>query len=235
MKKSWILVVDSGMGGMWTLEHIKRILPNENYLFFMDRVHSPYGNKSLKTILKIAKNNMKKILKVFDVKLVVLACNTLSSIAFECLKNAYPNLPIIPISPFVDLKKIGKKPTLLLATKNTIKHNIDIKKYKNLDCVKMCGFGNLAKKIDKNMQNLDVLMPFLSKKLKIFQKNNIKNILLGCTHFGFLKQQFKKIFGNDVQFFENSDLVAKQVKTVLTKKHLTNKNCIHETLTIFKI
>ena len=187
MKKSWILVVDSGMGGMWTLEHIKRILPNENYLFFMDRVHSPYGNKSLKTILKIAKINMKKILKVFDVKLVVLACNTLSCIAFECLKNAYPNLPIIPISPFVDLKKIGKKPTLLLATKNTIKHNTDIKKYKNLDCVKMCGFGNLAKKI----RCFDAIF---IKKIKNFSKKQYKKHFVGLHTFWFFKATIQKDF-----------------------------------------
>ena len=235
MKKSWVLVIDSGMGGLWTLNKIKEVLPNESYIYFMDKVNSPYGNKPRKKLESIADEILAKITRVFNIKLVVLACNTLSSIVYDFLTKRYINLPIVKISPFVDAKVLGKNQTLVLATKNTININADLKRYQNKDNIHLFGFGTLAKKIDKNMQNLDVLLPFLSKKLKKFKNFGIKNILLGCTHFNYIVPQLQKIFGDDVCFFENSGQVAKSVFMELKAKNKLSKQKGGETLVLFKI
>ena len=172
MSKKWILVVDSGNGGLWTLSKIRELSPNENYLFFMDTKNSPYGNKSKKTLKKIAEKNIKKIYKKFDIKLVVLACNTLSSVCYEDLKELFFDTPIIKINPMVNCNFLHKENTLVLATKCTIKNNCDIKKYKGVKNIYFKGFGKLAKKIDDNFEHLEKLQLYLFQKLIFFFKNS---------------------------------------------------------------
>lgn len=215
MSKKWILVVDSGNGGAWTLSKIRNLLPNENYLFFMDKIHAPYGNKSKKFLMKITENSLKKIFRTFDIKMIVLACNTLSSICYDDLKSKFFDTPIIRIKPILDVKYFQNQPTLVLATKCTVRHNQEIKKYKNFDNIYVKGFGTLAKKIDENIKTPDTLQGFLLKKLKRYKRKNIKNIMLGCTHYNYIKNQIQTVFDEPINFFENSDMVANEVNNVL--------------------
>ena len=60
--KKWILVIDSGIGGLWTLNKIREVLPNENYLFFMDKTNAPYGNKSEKKLKQISFDIISKMI-----------------------------------------------------------------------------------------------------------------------------------------------------------------------------
>lgn len=234
MKKKWILVLDSGSGGLWTLNRIKRILPSEHYLFFMDKLHCPYGNKMPLFLKYISYKNIKKILNCFDIKLIVLACNTLSTVCFNFLQNRI-KIPIIKIEPFVKKLAKTKQNTLIIATKNTILHNKLLKKLKIKKNIYMFGFPNLAKKIDSVGKNFDILIPELKSNLAQYQSVGIKNIVLGCTHFNYIRNQLLSIFPN-VKFFENSDFVAQQVLSYLHKnKMLSKSNSIGEIFTIYKI
>ena len=224
MRKSWILVLDSGNGGLWTLNEIKKLLPNENYIFFMDVLHSPYGNKSTKKLKKIAGNAVQNFLLRFNIKLVVLACNTLSSIAYDFLVQKFQNVPIVKIEPYLNSKKFKNQNTLVLATQNTLRHNQNIKKYRHSKSIFFKGFGNLAKQIDKNSKNLDVLQGYLNFHLRKYKKHNIKNVVLGCTHFNLIKQQICAALSKNVTFFENSKFVAKQVRLLLIKNHTLSKS-----------
>ena len=215
MCKKWILVMDSGKGGFYTLNKIKQRLPNENYLYFMDVLHAPYGNKSIKKLTHIADEIIKKFLRRFDIKLIVFACNTLSSVSYEYLQKKYFNIPIIKIEPILDKAKYHYKPTLVLATNNTIKHNKKIIELKNYKYFYFYGFKTLAKKIDNKIEDCSSLQPYLNKKLKRYKNKNIKNIVLGCTHFNYIKNELLQIFGNDINFFENSSTVAKNVEDTL--------------------
>lgn len=215
MSKKWILVVDSGNGGAWTLSKIRNLLPNENYLFFMDTLHSPYGNKTKRKLKSITENNLKKLFRIFDIKMMVLACNTLSSVCFDDLKQKFFDTPIIKINPITNIEYLQKKSTLVLATKCTVKHNKEVKKYKNQKNIYVKGFGTLAKKIDKNINNLNLLQGYLLRKLKKYKNKNIKNIVLGCTHFNYIKNQIQTVFDEPISFFENSEIVAEEVSKVL--------------------
>lgn len=221
MEKEYILVMDSGVGGLWTLEKLKECLPNENFLYFMDKLHAPYGNKSKKKLWQIVNANLRKLIRIFKIKLVVLACNTISSLLFDDLKETYFYLPIIKIDPYVEPSFFDSKSTLVLATKNTIKHNKNLQKYKTNKDVFLKGYGTLAKKIDNACGNYQKLQTYLNKSLKIYQSRKIYNVVLGCTHYNFIKQQISNIFG-DVKFFENSDKVAIDAKNML---RATNKQC----------
>ena len=215
MNKKYILVVDSGIGGLWTLNEIKRIMPNENFIYFMDVLNAPYGNKSKKRLLKITETNFKKLFRIFEIKAVVLACNTLSSTCFEYLRQKYYNLPFIKIEPYFKPSIFKDNPTLLLATKSTLKNNKRILEYKRNENIYFKGFGNIAKKIDNCNGHYDLLGHYIYKKLKKFKKKNIKNVILGCTHFNYIKNQIAYTFDFDVEFFENSSVVANQLFNAL--------------------
>lgn len=181
-----ILVIDSGNGGKWTLNILKRFLPNENYIFFEDDTNVPYGKKSKKKLEKITKKNLDFLLKNYSIKTVVFACNTLSSTVDNFVKKTYPNLPFVFINPCV---KNFKKNTLILCTKTTKKYNKVLKKIKENKNVKILCFKFLAQKIDENIKNLSILQHFFNKKLKKYANMNISNVVLGCTHYNFVKKQ----------------------------------------------
>lgn len=184
-----ILVLDSGNGGKYTLKKIKKVLPNENFIFVEDDKNCPYGEKNKQKLKKIAKKLIKNLNFIYNIKLIVLACNTLSSTCLESLTKQFPSIKIIPTLPVI---KNFKKPTLIICTKATQKYNLQVKKCKKNKNVFVEGFTDLAKKIDENIKNLDILQPFLDKSLKKYANMNISNVVLGCTHFNLIKKQITK-------------------------------------------
>lgn len=235
MEKEWILVYDSGNGGKWTLDCLKKELPNENFLFFMDKTHCPYGNKSVSKLKKIVTTNIQKLRKIYNIKLVVIACNTISSMMSSYLKQTFYDLPFVFVFPYIT-KEILKKPTLILATKNTIKYNTEIARVSKLKNVFVAGFPTLAKKIDDADGNYDMLQPYLDKKLFKFRRKKLDNVVLGCTHFNYIKTQLQSALKAKVDFFENSQNVARHTKTMLLVFNLAiKKNTLGEMLFVYKV
>lgn len=222
MKKTdYILVIDSGNGGEYTLSKIRDVLPNENYIMFKDVINAPYGNKSKKELLNITLKNIKNISTKYDVKLVLFACNTLSSIVLNEVRNKIDDIFIMGILPDIKGAMESGKKSLILTTYATLKIGKINKMYKADKNLKFIGFKKLAKMIDENKENLDVLLPFLRKKLKKYKK--VENVVLGCTHFNLIKNQLKLVLNNEITFFENSEKVAINLKEILKSLSLLNK------------
>jgi glutamate racemase len=219
--------MDSGEGGVYTLSKIKAVLPNENFIMFKDKKNSPYGNKNKQILLKIATENITYLTKKYHVKLIVLACNTMSAVIFNDLVNIFKNHIILPIVPNIKDAIETCKNTLVLGTYSTIKHSAVCKFYrdKKMPTLFFYGFKTLAKLIDENVGNLDKIKPNINKKLQQFKKHKIQNIVLGCTHYNLIKNQLCEIFDNEnIIFFENSEALAQNVKSVLTTFDLLNEN-----------
>ena len=214
MSKKWILILDSGLGALNVLKELQNVMPNENYLVFMDKIHCPYGNKPKAKLIKISENIIDKLTKKFKIKLVVVACNTLSSVAGEHLQKKFLNLPFVFVVPNTS-KEIFEHKTLILATKNTVKYNLAIKSAKTNKNVYICGFGKLAKMIEDCNQNFDLLKGYLNKKLRRYKSKKIENVVLGCTHFNYIKPQIESALQSRLNFFENSENVALQAKIML--------------------
>jgi glutamate racemase len=235
MEKNWILVMDSGSGGEYTLKKLQEVLPSENYLFFMDKTHCPYGRKSATELKKICHNAISLLTKKFNIKLVVLACNTLSSTAGDYIKQEFAEIPILCVTPQIT-PEILKKPTLILATKATVKHNKTIREIRHSKNVFVFGFADLAKKIDSCNKNYDSLQPYLNKKLKRFQHKFLDNVVLGCTHFNYIKPQIQVALKAKVDFFENSENIALEAKKLLLATSAINKKkSAGEVLTFYSV
>ena len=211
-----ILVLDSGIGGLYTAKILKKKYPNFNYIYFKDTFNCPYGNKSKEELLILAQENINFVLKRYKIKAVVLACNTLSTNCITGLKKVY-NLPVYAVKP--PLNKITK-PCLVLCTKtcyNALKRGLSGKEKSyseittfetNINNQKtiICAMHNLAFKIEQNIKNKTFLYKYLQKVLQPVKTENINQIILGCTHYNFVKQELNAIF-NSCEFLEGSELV----------------------------
>ena len=140
MKEKFIAILDSGLGGLSVLKELKTLMPNENYLYFGDNENLPYGNKSKRKLLEIAFDNVNKLNK-YDIKALVLGCNTLSTNVFFELEKLF-KFPVYAVFPPVEKCLIEGKKTVLLSTKRTAEVYKD---FKGLE-IKIC--DGLAKKID---------------------------------------------------------------------------------------
>lgn len=211
-------VFDSGVGGLSVLKDLKKLLPKENYIFVADQLNVPYGEKTKKEL----ENLTLKICNFFvskNVKLIVAACNTATCYALEHLR-ANVNIPIIGTVPAVKpaAEKSKKKAIGIISTPATSKSkylkNL-VKTYaKNMRVVNVGCFG-LENAVEKGELNSPNIKKLLAEYLSPIKKIGADAIVLGCTHYPFLKPQIKKVFGNNVQLVDSGKAIAKHTKNTL--------------------
>ena len=191
LKNAPIGFFDSGLGGLSVLRKALEMMPNENYIYYGDSKHAPYGEKTPQEIRSLSFNAIEFLIKK-GAKAIVIACNTATSAAAHDLREYYKDIPIIGIEPAlkpaIKLHETGS--VIVMATKATLTQE----KFKNLmdkygehreviplPCPGLVEFieaGNLEGEEVKN---------FLREKLNPYMDREISSIVLGCTHYPFVK------------------------------------------------
>lgn len=222
MKKKYILVIDSGVGGVSILKELIKNLPHESFIYLADNRYSPYGNKNKrflqKNIIKIINEYMLK----YSIKLIIFACNTLTATTIEYVRK-HINCKIIGTEPPVKKIKNNKK-SLVLLTKSTLKYSILLKRYKNNKNYHFVALSNVASILDKNFFNREYVLAELKKQIPV---DKYKYIVLGCTHYYFLKKEIKSLFNyRNLVFYDALDGVVKQTLTMLDKNNIVSKQSI---------
>ena len=201
MKKGFIAVIDSGIGGLSVLKRLVGELPNEDYVYFSDSKNMPYGNRTERDLYKLTLDNILRLKSNFNLKAVVLGCNTLSMTIRGRLEQEL-KIKVFGVFPPLILSK--DKKTLLLSTERTAN---EYKKYNLNAQVKI--LPTLAKRIEDSapdFSRVDV------KSLLPYKKGEFDNVILGCTHYDFVKNEIfdhlkpRRIFcGQDftVNFIKN--------------------------------
>ncbi len=217
MNNQPIGILDSGVGGLSIWKEVLSQLPNESTVYIGDSLHAPYGKRHADEIFRLARQ-LVAFLVAKQVKLVVVACNTITVNSIGNLRAAFPTMPIIGTVPVVKLavhttknKRIG-----LLATSATVNSTYN----KNLiatfagDCtVITIGTDTLVPLIEQGREKQ--LVVALKKELKPFIDNHIDTIILGSTHFPLIREHIQKIMGANVHILDSGGAVARQVKRVL--------------------
>lgn len=222
MKRS-IGVFDSGIGGFTILEELKKTLPNENFIYYEDTKNNPYGEKGEEEIYSIAKNIVDYLISL-NVKMIVIACNTVTTICMKRFKKEYPNMIFVGTVPAIKVAcDRNLKNILVMATPSTIKSNRTyelIRDNKGINQnIMLASCDGLAKLIEDNDQ--EKINNRLAEIFKDYIDLNIDSIVLGCTHYPLIKDNIKKAFPN-VLLLDSSVGVAKEVKRQLEKNHLIN-------------
>jgi len=211
-------VFDSGIGGVTVMRELIKVLPNEDYIYYSDTINNPYGDKTNEEIISISDNVVKTLIDK-GCKIIVIACNTASAISKDYLRSKY-NVPIIAIEPAYKAVPNNEK-TLVMATNATInsdKFKILFNTYDNHNTILLSCSG-LADLIEAG--NKDKIISYL--KDKIGEYKDVKNVVLGCTHYPLIKEEITKVLG-PVNFFDGSVGVAKHTKEVLEEKSMLNNN-----------
>src|SRR5574344_1102965 len=220
-----IAFFDSGVGGLSVLNKFKKILPNENCIYFGDLKNIPYGEKSKDELIKIA-DKVFRFLESLNVKAVVMACNTTSANTFDTLKNNY-NFKIYPIIQSsakiiseLNIKRIGVLATN--ATINSCAYSKELKKYNpNIEVFeKAC--PPWVQIVESNGQNNEENKVIIKKYLDEILKYKPEKIILGCTHYPFLLNTLSKYAPKEI-FIDPAIYFADFIMQDLTKLDLINK------------
>ncbi|QFQ32706.1 glutamate racemase [Buchnera aphidicola (Aphis fabae)] len=220
-----MLIFDSGIGGISILENIKKNIPNINYIYLLDNEGFPYGEKKESFIIERSIKIINIIKKIYPIKLVVIACNTASTISLTILKKAF-NIPIIGVLPLLDkATKVTKNNNIgFIATKATVK-SLYIKKiiakYTHHQNIQIIATNQLAKIAEKKIKKLSISSLELKKIFHswIILSEQPDTIYLGCTHFSFLKNEIQNIFYQPIIFLDSHENVSK----IVQKHFLKNK------------
>ena len=223
---------DSGLGGLSILKELRKILPNEDYLFYEDSINNPYGEKDEEELLKITSNIVDYLLKE-DCKIIVIACNTATTSCMKKLREKYKETIFIGTVPAIKVAYDNNcKNTLILSTPYTMKskrvHEL-LEDYKHpYQTIYNESGKNLANLIENNKQEeIDNLLD----EILIPYKDKIDSIVLGCTHYPLIKEEIKKKLPN-VKILDGSLGVSNEVKRQLENHNLLNNSSEFGSLTI---
>lgn len=229
-----IAFFDSGVGGLTIFNKcINKI--NSEYIYFADNLNTPYGLKDKETIRKIVINNMKKIYE-HNPDIVVIACNTATSVAIQDLRKMYGNKCIIGTEPAVKVasdNSIANKKILVCATTLTTNEEKLHKLIKSLNIESITDFLPLdklvefAEKLEFDSINVN---NYLLEKFNSFDLNEYSHIVLGCTHFPLFKNAIQRITPECVQIIDSSDGVVKNVVNKIKELDLEQEQKSNVTL-----
>jgi glutamate racemase len=226
LSSSSIGIFDSGFGGLTVMKAIRASLPHENIIYFGDTAHLPYGNKSPETIRRYAQESV-AFLKELGIKILVVACHTACSAAFDILRESF-DIPIIGIleqgvEAIAETSSAGH--IAVLGTKTTISSGV----YQQLLQQKLptaqvspisCPlFVSLVEEgyVDHLLTTLAV-----REYLSPIKRSPIDTVLLGCTHFPLLHSIIQRELGPQVKIIDPAERCAHRTQELLNELHLLN-------------
>ncbi|MBN1353224.1 MAG: glutamate racemase [Candidatus Omnitrophica bacterium] len=228
MDRRPIGIFDSGVGGLTVVDKLLRHLPEENIIYFGDTARVPYGNKSKGTVTRFSKEIVTFLLK-FRVKLIIIACNTASSLSLETLKRSFKVPFIGVIDPGVEeaLEVTGTGRIGIIGTEATVSSEAYKTKILSVDknsfvLQKSCPL--LVPLVENGWLSNKIAYGIVKEYLSPLLKKNIDTLILGCTHYPLLKNTIKKFVGKGVKLVDSSTAAAKYTYRILDKKGLLARN-----------
>lgn len=222
-------VFDSGIGGLTVLRQIIEKLPNEKYIYYADKDNVPYGTKPKEEVKKYI-NQAVEFLVSKNVKAIVIACNTATSIAVKELREKY-NIPIIGIEPAAKpaVENRGEKRVLIMATPTTIREEklkVLLEQLNAIKYVDLVAMPKLVEFAENVIFKSEEVEKYIKQQLKQYDLNEYSELVLGCTHFPFFKETLSEIFPKEIQIIDGSIGVANRLKSVLKEKSIIGNNSL---------
>lgn len=215
---------DSGVGGLSVLKEALKLMPNEDYIYFGDSKNAPYGVKTAEEVRRLTFEAVEFLLNK-NVKGIAIACNTATSAAVADLRIKYPNLPLVGIEPAlkpaVEINDGGD--ILIMATPMTLKEekfNRLMEKYKDRATIIPVPCPGLMEFIEEGKLKSKEVFEYLEDKINTYKKNRISAIVLGCTHYPFIKEALIDIVGNEVDIIDGGMGTSKELMRRLMKSNL---------------
>ncbi|MEP7264562.1 MAG: glutamate racemase [Bacteroidota bacterium] len=221
-------IFDSGIGGLTVANAVHQLLPGETLVYFGDTAHLPYGDKSPEAIRKWSVA-ISDFLMTHNCKMLIIACNSISSVAFDAVKKHIGNKAIVVnvIAPVVEYvahhkkyKKVG-----VIGTKATIKSDVYAKKITALNkkiVVASQATPLLAPMIEEGFFNNKISRTIINDYLSRPRLKNIDSLILGCTHYPLIRPEIEQFYRKKISIVDSAEIVALHIRSLLVKHHLLN-------------
>ena len=210
-------VFDSGVGGISVLKELVSLMPEEDYLFFGDSAHAPYGTKTLEEVIDLTLKDA-AFLYEKGVKAIVVACNTATSAGVKQLREKYKDIPVIGIEPALKPAVLSKELpyVAVMATPMTLREE----KFQNLmhrfeeqATIIPLPCPGLVEFIERGELESEALEQYIKDLFAPMQR--VDAVVLGCTHYPFIKKMIGKVLGEQVLLFDGGAGTARETRRQL--------------------
>ena len=224
MSMSSIAVFDSGFGGLTVLKELQDLMPGENYIYYGDSANAPYGEKSPEELLELTTAVCEKILQENEVKCFVIACNTTTSEVFEPLTARFPEYPFIGIEPAVRwaAEENPGKHILVLGTLATARGRRLQQRLRELEGkadIEVYAARQIVPYVEGQNTDPKAFSEYLKEAMAPYRRDT-DCVVLGCTHFPFVKRELAECFDKPVRFYDAAVHVAAETKDLLDERNL---------------
>jgi glutamate racemase len=221
-------IIDSGSGGLSIWKEITALLPNESTLYVGDHAYLPYSEKST-TFIRHRVAKLIQFLLAKHVKLIVVACNTATVAGIDWYRVQFPATPILGVVPVVKTAAAMTRTNeiCILSTKYTASSRYQkklIKEFASHISVVSIGSSRLVEYIESAGDMKEKIRSELQKVLKPLCTSAVDVVVLGCTHFPFIKKEIQNIVGTEVTLLDSGLAVARHVQRILDKNDLFTHN-----------
>lgn len=212
-------IFDSGVGGLTVVGQIRSLLPAEDIVYFGDTARVPYGTKSRETVTRFSVENV-EFLMAHDVKIVVVACNTASSLALDFLKRCF-RVPIVGvIEPGAKCAVAGTRNNRIgvigtQATVASLAYEKAIKRINPANRVFHASCPLFVQLAEEGWLDNEVTRKVASIYLRPLASKGIDTLIMGCTHYPLLRKAITRASGKGVLLIDSAREVASEVRTVL--------------------
>jgi glutamate racemase len=222
MRHKPIAFIDSGVGGLPYLAYTRGLLPDERYVYVADRANFPYGGKPRARIIDAVASVVEALIAREDPQLIVVACNTASVVALEALRARFP-VPFVAVVPAVKpaAAASGERRFGVLATRRTVegKYLRDLVRRFAAGCtVVSLPAGGLVEFVEQDLLGASRAQRLarVAAEVERFRQAGIDILVLGCTHFLHLEEEFRELLGPEgIRIIDSRDGVARQVAHLL--------------------
>ena len=221
-----IALFDSGMGGLTCVKALKSQLPGESIIYYGDCLRAPYGERSVET-LKVFSQQIADFLTSFPVKMLVVACNTISSLCLGSLKDRYPDLPVegmIDMTVKYVAETCSDRDIGIIATSAAIKSGTYVKKLRESGCrgeLFPLACPGFVPAVEAGIYEGAEAEAIVREALDGYMRENDPSaLILGCTHFPFLRPAIEKLYPS-LLIIDPAEIVARGIKTMMEDHALT--------------
>lgn len=221
-QKAYIAVFDSGVGGISVLRELIKQMPQEHYLYFGDSINAPYGDKTTSQVRQLTMDAAQALLSR-GVKALVVACNTATAAAIEPLRQRYTSTIIIGIEPALKLAadrfphgRVGVMATQVTLREEKFAHQLERFPDMQVALIPAPGLVELIEAGKANAPETEALLrtiltPYIGK---------LDALVLGCTHYPFVKKTISAILGSEVSLLDGGEGTARQTRRCLEQADL---------------
>ena len=225
-KNSYIAVFDSGVGGVSVLRELRALMPGERFYYFGDSANAPYGKKTTEKVRELTLAAGKKLLEDLGCKALVVACNTATAAAITDLRERYPDRIIVGIEPALKLAcdrhpggTIG-----IMATDVTLREQklAALMERVKRDCTVLRGQApGVVELVEAGKCDTPEAVELMEKLLGPYAAK-LDALVLGCTHYPFMKGAMAKVLGDGVELLDGGEGTARETKRRLAEAGLLN-------------